>query len=247
VRANNKICIVTGGTGSMGSTIVARLLAEGAKVVVSDLEPAKSPSAGSTPQNCLFHRSDVTKEEDWQALIARTIEVFGRIDVLVNNAGISGTGADATSLSDWYKIITVNASSVFLGIKHGAEAMIATGGGSIVNISSISAISGILGVSTGTHSAYHASKAAVASQSRFAACRFGPKGVRVNTIFPGFFPPMRGSKVGPLLEQRIADTPLRRLGQTSDIANAVLFLASDESSFVSAAELVVDGGYMARD
>jgi NAD(P)-dependent dehydrogenase (short-subunit alcohol dehydrogenase family) len=145
-------------------------------------------------------------------------------------------------LDGWHRIIAVNQTSVFLGTKLAAEQMAKTGGGSIVNISSIMGFVG----STGGHPAYHASKGAVRIYSKAAAARYGPSGVRVNTVHPGYMPPMLNATNPGERDAKIALTPLRRIGKPIEVAYGVLFLASDEASFVTGAELVIDGGFIAQ-
>jgi NAD(P)-dependent dehydrogenase (short-subunit alcohol dehydrogenase family) len=186
---------------------------------------------------------DVTREADWTALIAKTLAAFGRLDILVNNAGISGSSVGSPDgLDGWHRIIAVNQTSVFLGTKLAAEQMARSGGGSIVNISSIMGFVG----STSGHPAYHASKGAVRIYSKAAAVRYGPSGVRVNTVHPGYMPPMLNATNAEERADKIALTPLRRIGEPIEVAFGVLFLASDEASFVTGAELVIDGGFIAQ-
>ena len=162
---------------------------------------------------------------------------------LVNNAGISGSSVgDPDGLEGWRRIIAINQTSVFLGTKLAAEQMAKTGGGSIVNISSIM---GFVGSASG-HPAYHASKGAVRIYSKAAAVRYGPSGVRVNTVHPGYMPPMLNATNAGERDDKIAATPLRRIGKPIEVAYGVLFLASDEASFITGAELVIDGGFIAQ-
>ena len=146
------------------------------------------------------------------------------------------------ALEGWYRLIAVNQTSVFLGTRFAAEQMAKTGGGSIVNISSIMGFVG----GTGGHPAYHASKGAVRIYSKAAAVRYGPSGVRVNTVHPGYMPPMLNATNAGERADKIALTPLRRIGKPVEVAYGVLFLASDEASFVTGAELVIDGGFIAQ-
>jgi NAD(P)-dependent dehydrogenase (short-subunit alcohol dehydrogenase family) len=186
---------------------------------------------------------DVTSEVEWAGLIGKTLATYGRLDILVNNAGISGSSVgDPDGLAGWHRIIAVNQTSVFLGTKLAAEQMAKTGGGSIVNISSIMGFVG----GTGGHPAYHASKGAVRIYSKAAAVRYGPSGVRVNTVHPGYMPPMLNATNAGERADKIALTPLRRIGKPIEVAYGVLFLASDEASFVTGAELVIDGGFIAQ-
>ena len=186
---------------------------------------------------------DVTSEPEWIDLIANVEASYDRLDILVNNAGISGSSVgDPDGLEGWHRIIAVNQTSVFLGTKLAAERMAKSGGGSIVNISSIMGFVG----STSGHPAYHASKGAVRIYSKAAAVRYGPSGVRVNTVHPGYMPPMLNATNAAERADKVAMTPLRRIGKPIEVAYGVLFLASDEASFVTGTELVIDGGFVAQ-
>ena len=186
---------------------------------------------------------DVTSESDWQHVIAEAIREYGRLDILVNNAGISGSAVgDHDDLAGWKKLLDVNATGVFLGTKLAAAAMMQSGGGSIVNISSIM---GFVANAEG-HPGYSASKGAVRLYTKAAACRYGPHGVRVNSVHPGYLPPMLNATNQAMRASKIDATPLRRLGEPIDVANGVLFLASDEASFITGTELVIDGGFLAQ-
>ena len=226
----------------------ARLFAkEGAKVVVADIlgDRAEAVAASIRASNgaAIAAAIDVTSEPAWVALIAKTVETYGRLDILVNNAGISGSSVgDPDGLEGWHRIIAVNQTSVFLGTKLAAEQMSKTGGGSIVNISSIM---GFVGGPSG-HPAYSASKGAVRIYTKSAAVRYGPMGIRVNSVHPGYMPPMLNATNANARADKIALTPLRRLGEPIEVAYGVLFLASDEASFVTGTELVIDGGYIAQ-
>lgn len=178
-------------------------------------------------------------------MIEDTVSKYGGLHVLVNNAGISSTSVEDNLATDaWENIMNINATGVFLGTKTAAEVMKGQGGGSIVNISSIM---GFVGGEYG-HPAYHASKGAVRIFSKAMAVKYGPYGVRVNTVHPGFMPPMTTSNhpSSGSRDQYVAQTPLRRTGEAIEVAYGVLFLASDEASFVTGTELVIDGGYIAQ-
>lgn len=250
-RLEGKVAIVTGGGAGMGAAECRLFAREGASVVIADLYEQggleveeQIRSAGGVAD---FARIDVTAEEEWNALLSSTLERYGgRLDVLVNNAGLSSTSVDdPNSTEGWHRIMEVNATGVYLGTKLGSAAMLAAGnGGSIVNISSIYGFVG----SDGGHPAYHASKAAVRNFSKAMAVRLGPDGIRVNTVHPGFMPPMRSS-TGISEEMRarlVRSIPLRRTGEVDEVANGVLFLATEESSYVTGAELKIDGGFLAR-
>ena len=247
MRLSEKVAIVTGGAHGMGEAEARLFAREGAKVVVADVLPemgeAVAASIRADGGQAIFVKIDVTSEADWQNLLAATLKAYGRLDILVNNAGISGSAVgDPDGIEGWNRIIAVNQTSVFLGTKLAAEQMGKTGGGSIVNISSIMGFVG----STSGHPAYHASKGAVRIYSKAAAVRYGPQNIRVNTIHPGYMPAMLNSTNGNERADKIAATPLRRLGEPIEVAYGVLFLASDEASFVTGTELVIDGGWIAQ-
>ena len=247
MRLQGKIAIVTGAAHGMGEAEARLFAAEGATVIVADRLEAEGQAVAAsirdTGGHARFQRLDVTDEAEWLGLMDATMAEHGRLDILVNNAGISGSSVgDPDSLDGWHRIIAVNQTSVFLGTSLAAERMAAGGGGSIVNISSIM---GFVGSSSG-HPAYHASKGAVRIYSKAAAVRYGPAGVRVNTVHPGYMPAMLNSTNGNERADKIAATPLRRLGEAIDVAYGVLFLASDEAAFITGTELVIDGGWIAQ-
>ena len=247
MRLKDKVAIITGGAHGMGEAEAKLFAAEGAKVVVADILADEAETVAAAIRGgggeATAAKIDVTSEAEWAGLIAKTMAIYGRLDVLVNNAGISGSSVgDPDGLDGWHRIIAVNQTSVFLGTKLAAEQMAKTGGGSIVNISSIMGFVG----STSGHPAYHASKGAVRIYSKAAAARYGPSGVRVNAVHPGYMPPMLNATNAGERDAKIALTPLRRIGRPIEVAYGVLFLASDEASFVTGAELVIDGGFIAQ-
>jgi NAD(P)-dependent dehydrogenase (short-subunit alcohol dehydrogenase family) len=247
MRLMDKVAIVTGGAHGMGEAEARLFTKEGAKIVVADLLADQAEAVAADIRagggEAIAVRTDVTSEPDWLALIDRTVSTYGRLDILVNNAGISGSSVgDPDALEGWNRIIAVNQTSVFLGTKLAAEQMAKTGGGSIVNISSIM---GFVGGNSG-HPAYCASKGAVRIYTKAAAVRYGPQGVRVNSVHPGYMPPMLNATNQNLRAEKIELTPLRRLGEPIEVAYGVLFLASDEASFVTGTELVIDGGFIAQ-
>ena len=247
MRLKDKIAIITGAAHGMGEAEARLFAKQGARVVVADIlqDQAEAVAADirAGGDDATSATIDVTSEQNWLALIGKTVETHGRLDILVNNAGISGSSVgDPDGLAGWDRIIAVNQTSVFLGTRLAAEQMAKTGGGSIVNISSIM---GFVGGASG-HPAYHASKGAVRIYSKAAAVRYGPMGVRVNTVHPGYMPPMLNATNQNLRAEKIEQTPLRRLGEPIEVAYGVLFLASDEASFVTGTELVIDGGFIAQ-
>jgi NAD(P)-dependent dehydrogenase (short-subunit alcohol dehydrogenase family) len=247
MRLKDKVAVITGGAHGMGDAEARLFAAEGAKIVVADILGADAEAVAAEIRTrggeAIAATIDVTREDDWNALIGKTLAAYGRLDILVNNAGISGSSVgNPDGLEGWHRVIAVNQTSVFLGTKLAAEQMAKTGGGSIVNISSIMGFVG----STSGHPAYHASKGAVRIYSKAAAVRYGPSGVRVNTVHPGYMPPMLNATNAAERADKIALTPLRRIGQPVEVAYGVLFLASDEASFVTGTELVIDGGFIAQ-
>ena len=247
MRLKDKVAIVTGGANGMGEAEARLFASEGAKVVVTDILGNEAEAVAAHIRagggEAIAATIDVTSEPAWVELIAKTLASYGRLDVLVNNAGISGSSVgDPDGLEGWDRIIAVNQTSVFHGTKLAAEQMAKTGGGSIVNISSIM---GFVGGASG-HPAYSASKGAVRIYTKSAAVRYGPLGIRVNSVHPGYMPPMLNATNANERADKITLTPLGRLGKPIEVAYGVLFLASDEASFVTGAELVIDGGYIAQ-
>jgi NAD(P)-dependent dehydrogenase (short-subunit alcohol dehydrogenase family) len=248
MRLADKIAIVTGGASGMGASTAEIFAREGAKVVVADLLVAEGEQVvGRIAQaggSARFQRLDVTSESDWQQAVAATVAAWGRIDVLINNAGISGSDPDLLNRTVWDRVMTVNATGCFLGLRHVIPEMQKARRGAIVNLSSISGIAG----QSFVHMAYNASKGAVRLMTKSAAVQFAKDGIRVNSVHPGLMPPMRTSKLtaDPTVRARMLEAvPMGRDGRVEEVAYANLFLASDEASYVTGTELVVDGGYLA--
>ena len=249
MRLEGKVAIVTGAASGMGAEEARLFAREGAKVVVSDITDddglAVVRQIEDTGGDAIYVHTDVTSADSWQSLIDATLAKYGSIDILVNNAGISsGSYEDPMDIDGWTNIMDVNSTGVYLGTRAVIPEMQKTGGGSIVNISSIMGFVG----GEGGHPAYHASKGAVRIFTKATAVRYGPDGIRANSVHPGFMPPMRTAQVRQEghADQLIELTPLRRTGETIEVAYGVLFLASDEASFVTGTELVIDGGFIAR-
>jgi 3(or 17)beta-hydroxysteroid dehydrogenase len=246
MRLAGKVAIISGAASGMGAATARMFAREGAKVVIADvMEHEGRQVADSIGPAARFEKLDVTSESDWKAVVAATRRHFGRLDVLVNNAGVSGSAEeDLYSTEAWHRIMGINATGVFLGIKHAIPAMIASGGGSIVNLSSIAGIVG----SEGIHMAYNASKAAVRLMTKSTAVQHAKDNIRANSVHPGVMPAMRtsGRTADPAVRaQRMNVIPMRRAGEVDEVAYAILFLASEESSYVTGTELHVDGGALA--
>ena len=250
MRLKGKVAIITGGAHGMGAVEAVLFAKEGAKVVIADIreEDARKVEAeiAEVGGEAMVTLLDVTKENQWERTIADVVARFGKLDILVNNAGISGSGEkDFGSSQAWDQLMDVNAKSVFLGMKHAIPEMEKAGGGAIVNISSIS---GMVGQSY-IHPGYNASKGAVRLVTKAAAVQHAKSGIRVNSVHPGSMPPMLTSGArgdGGSQDARMAAIPMGREGQPIEVANAVLFMASDEASYITGTELMVDGGYTAR-
>ena len=249
MRLAGKVALVSGAASGMGQSEATIFAREGAKVIVADILEAEGKQVADKIAagggQARFVKLDVTSEGEWDAAVKAAVGAFGKLDVLVNNAGISGTyDTDMLSSAAWDKVMAVNAKGVFLGMKAAIPLMKKAGGGAIVNISSISGFVG----QDGVHMAYNASKGAVRIMTKTAAVQLAGDGIRVNSVHPGFMPPMRTSKTSadPTWRAKmLAAVPMKREGRVEEVAHAVLFLASDEASYITGTELVVDGGYLA--
>jgi NAD(P)-dependent dehydrogenase (short-subunit alcohol dehydrogenase family) len=249
MRLPGKVAIITGGAHGMGAEEAKLFAHEGAKVVIADIleDEGKKLEAeiNQAGGEAMFMRADVTSEADWQRVVEATVARFGTLNILVNNAGLSSTSAaDPMDTEGWRRIMEVNTTGVFLGTKYAIPTMRRAGGGAIVNISSIM---GFVGGESG-HPAYHASKGAVRLFTKATAVQYGPDGIRANSVHPGFMPPMRSARPrdAAALQRLVEWTPLRRTGKPIEVAYGVLFLASDEASFITGTELVIDGGFIAQ-
>lgn len=246
MRLAGKVAIISGAASGMGAATARMFAREGAKVVIGDvMEHEGQQVAASIGEAARFEKLDVTNEESWAAVVAATVKQFGKLNILVNNAGVSGSAEqDLYSTDAWHRIMGINATGVFLGLKYGIPAMAAGGGGSIVNLSSIA---GIIG-SEGIHMAYNASKAAVRLMTKSVAVQHAKDGIRANSVHPGIMPAMRtsGRTAEPEVRaKRMNVIPMRRPGEVDEVAYAILFLASDESSYITGSEIHVDGGAIA--
>ncbi|MCE4052307.1 glucose 1-dehydrogenase [Pseudomonas sp. Au-Pse12] len=245
-RVEGKVCIVTGAASGVGREDALLLASQGARVVLTDLnQEAGRQVAAQIGENALFLPHDITRENDWQRVVETTVRHFGRLDVLVNNAAILALGSiEDTSLELWRQVLTVNSDGYFLGCKYAIAAMKDSGGGSIINMSSVAALGGMP-----LFCAYSAAKGAVTAMTRSVALHCKRQGYRIrcNSVHPdGINTPMTqalsGGQAQP--QESLDQDPMNRLCAPRDVANVVLFLASDESRFINGAELRVDNGQL---
>lgn len=237
-RLEGKVAIVTGAGRGIGRAIAEALYAEGA-VTVATSRAAADPSFGPIE----YARLDVADEGDWKRVVGDVLDAHGHIDVLVNNAGIIAyEPLHELSVEDWQSVVATNQTGVWLGMREVVPHMITQGGGSIVNISSIWGSAAV----GGAH-AYHATKGAVRNMSKNAAITYATQNVRVNSLHPGFIEtPLTDAQAPEVNDYVVSQTPMGRAGKPHEIAAGVVFLASDEASFVTGSELVIDGGYLAQ-
>ena len=238
-KLNGKVAIITGAARGQGAHEARRFVAEGARVVITDLNPAGSDVAQELGEAAIFVAHDVADEAAWRAVVDRAVQSFGRLDVLVNNAGIfRPAGIGGTSAQDYDQHYRVNQLGVFLGTAAVIDAMKSAGGGSIINISSVAGMRGYPDMI-----AYSSTKWAVRGLTQCAARELAPHRIRVNSIHPGLVDtPMLDDHSPEALAAFTAAVPLGRMGTPEDVAEIVTFLASDLSSYVTGAEIVVDGG-----
>jgi NAD(P)-dependent dehydrogenase (short-subunit alcohol dehydrogenase family) len=248
MRLENKVALITGGASGMGRVASDLFAREGAKVVLTDVnDDAGNEAAAAIGDAAVYVHADVSKEEDARAMIETAVGRFGRLDVLYNNAGIMPGDDGSVHLTEkrvWDLVLDVNVKGVAFGCKHGIPAMLENGGGSVINVASFVAW---MGAAT-SQTAYTASKGAVLSMTREIAVEYARKGIRCNALCPG---PIETPLLMQLLSdeekrrRRFVHIPMGRLGQAEEIARAALFLASDDSSFMTGASLIVDGGVTA--
>ena len=248
MRLRDKVVIITGAASGMGASTAKIFAQEGAKVMVTDLLQTEGEEVVSeitrNGGTARFYKLNVTDPSDWEQVVRETLGAYKKIDVLVNNAGVSGSTPDRMNIDVWDQQMEVNAKGVFLGMRAVLPAMQDSGGGSIINTSSMS---GFVGQDY-VHMGYNASKGAVRIATKSAAVQFARYNIRVNSVHPGVLPPMRGSQTtsDPKIRKKmIAAVPLAREGRVEEVAYANLFLASDESSYITGIEVPVDGGYLA--
>ncbi len=248
-RLDGKVALVTGGASGIGAETSRLFAREGAKVAITDLNDDGGRAVATEIGDAAFYaRLDTRNEAEWQTVVEQSVDTYGRLDILVNAAGVPGrrtdggsTRIDEQELEDWNRVMDVNSTGIFLGMKTVIPEMRKAGGGSIVNISSIYGL-----VGSPNSAAYHASKGAVRLATKSAALQYAAENIRVNSVHPGIVTTGMNREINedPVLSvPRLAATPMGRFGQPIDIANGCLFLASDESGWMTGAELVIDGGY----
>jgi 3alpha(or 20beta)-hydroxysteroid dehydrogenase len=246
-RLDGKVALITGGARGMGKSHVRHFVAEGARVVFGDVldDRGAAVAAGLGAQSCRYVHHDVTSESDWAAAAAAAVEGFGRLDVLVNNAGVLKFASIADMpLADFRQILEVNAVGCWLGMKTVIEPMTAAGGGSIINISSIEGFTGAAGLS-----AYSASKFAIRGMTKAAARELGQFGIRVNSVHPGGVLTRMALEAAGTFEHLDGDAflksmPIGRFAEPVEISRLVAYLASDESSYSTGSEFIADGGIL---
>jgi NAD(P)-dependent dehydrogenase (short-subunit alcohol dehydrogenase family) len=248
-RLKSKVALITGGGSGIGRSTCLLFAQEGAKVVVADYvadggsETVRQIKAAGGDAS--FVLTDVSKSADVQNMIATTVKTYGRVDVLFNNAGIEGPSSKIANYKeeDWDRVIAIDLTSVYLGMKYVLPEMLKQSGGVILSTASVAGLVGFPG-----SGAYAAAKAGVINMTRMVALEYADKNIRVNCICPGIIEtPMVDRVVGNRSKDRVIKAePIGRLGRPEDIANAALFLASDESSFATGAPFIIDGGYVAR-
>ena len=248
-RLEGKVALISGGARGQGACEGRLFAQEGAKVVLTDIldEEGEAVAAEIRQQggDAIYIRLDVTQEQQWQDVIQTTVDRYGKLDILVNNAGIFPmVRVEDTSVELWEQVMDINVTGVFLGTKHAIPAMRAAGGGSIINISSVA---GLVGGSRAA--AYSASKGAVRILTKGTAVQYAADGIRANSVHPGIIVTQMTEELlsdEDQRAQRLTSTPIGRFGTVDDVAYGVLFLASDESSYVTGSELVIDGGSTAQ-
>lgn len=242
-RLKDKIAIITGGASGMGAAMAKLFADEGATVIAADINEENLAKIAET-NHVEGMKLDVSSDQNWAELTKAVMDKYGRIDILINNAGISSEKTpEQITEADWSLMHKINSFGPFLGIKHAAKYMKEARKGSIVNTSSYTAIIG----SGFNH--YSASKGSLRAIARAAAADLGQFNIRVNTVFPGVIETPMTAKLTEYreaMDMLVRATPMQRLGQPEEVANAILFLASDEASYITGGVLVIDGGYSAR-
>jgi len=245
-RLAGKVALITGGARGQGEAEARRFVAEGARVAITDILDDLGRTLAEELGDAAFYRHhDVTDVADWDDAVSETVDRFGAIHVMVNNAGIGALATlEGLPLETHHAVIDVNLHGVYYGLRAVKGPMAASGGGSIVNISSIDGLAGVLGMTS-----YAASKHAVTGMTRSAAIELGPLGIRVNSVHPGYInsPMTQGAppETRARIDRLMAMQPIPRMGEPDEVAALVLFLASDEASYITGAQVVIDGGHLA--
>ena len=249
-RLDGKVALISGGASGQGAAEAKLFHAEGAKVIIGDILDAKGKELAlkidPSQKKCVYYHLDVTNPDDWNSIVKESIKCYGNIDILINNAGITAhNNVELTTLEEWNNMNAINSTGVFLGCKYVIPIMKKQNGGSIVNISSMASLIGLPSASA----AYTATKGSVRSLTKNISTQYGQYNIRCNSVHPGFIETDMLAKVLSDKKERklrLDMTPLRIIGTAQDVAMAVLFLASDESSYMTGAELVIDGGITAK-
>ena len=248
-RLDGRVALITGGSSGIGKATAFRFVNEGAKVVISDIQDEKGLAVEKELKaihgDAIYLHHDVSSEQSWKEVLEKTASKFGGLDILFNNAGIGDTfNIEETTMENYLKTIGVTQNSVFLGMKLAAPLLKKSKHAAIINTSSIFGISGGFGASP----AYHAAKGAVRLMTKTAALGWATQGIRVNSVHPGFIdtPILGNAKETEFGKVLLQVTPMNRLGLPEEVAAGVAYLASDDASFVTGSELVIDGGYLAR-
>jgi len=242
-RLRGKVALVTGTGSGIGSAIAERFIAEGAKVVAVDISGNQNAVAKTLGPNCVPFQADVSKSTDVQSMLAAAVSKFGGLHILCNNAAIEGHMAPVGEYpeDEWDKVIAINLRSVFLGMRYGIPLMLKSGGGSIVNTASMAAM-----VAFPTMAAYCAAKGGVKQLTKTAAVEYADKGIRANAICPGTINTAITKALPPeYIKAIINANPVKRIAEPVEVAHLAVFLASDESSFITGTEITIDGGYTA--
>lgn len=245
-RLDGKTAVVTGAASGQGKEEAKLFAKEGATVVLTDVDTdggrRVADEISDAGGEATFHEHDVSREAEWEALVDAVLEAHGSIDVLMNNAGtLSLDSITEETMEGWERVIGVDQTGVWLGMKHAVPPMLEQGSGSIINTSSIWGVNGVAGAI-----AYQAAKGAVRQMTKAAAVEFGPDGIRANSLHPGFIETAMVEGMDEVREEMVSKTPMGRAGRPEEVAQAALFLASDEASYVNGTELSVDGGFLAE-
>lgn len=247
MRLKGKTAIVTGGASGIGEATVREMVKEGSHVLIADLNDSAgqklAEELNSSETKVIYQRVNVTNEEDIANMVEKAVAEFGKLDIIFNNAGIGSTAPSIElSYEDWKKTISVNLDGVFLCAKHAIKAMIKNGGGSVINCASI------LGhVGQAATASYSAAKGGVVNLTRTLAIEYAKENIRVNAVCPGYIETPLLNQLDEATKKHLTSLhPIGRLGKPEEVAKAVIFLASDDASFITGANLLVDGGYTAQ-